>query len=51
MSFRFFLQPTMAILFAIRDGIKDARTGRSPYVWTILHKPEERRARLRAANV
>lgn len=46
MSFRFLLQPTMAILFAIRDGIKDAHTGRSPYFWTILHDPVQRRARL-----
>lgn len=47
MSFRFALQPAMAILFAIRDGIKDARTGRSPYFWTVLHIPEKRGPRLR----
>ena len=47
MSFRFLLQPTMAIIFAIRDGIKDAHTGQSPYFWTILHNPAERSARLK----
>jgi hypothetical protein len=47
LSFRFILQPVMATLLGIRDGIKDARTGRSPYFWTVLHNPAERRARLR----
>jgi hypothetical protein len=46
MSFRFILQPTMAAVLAIRDGIKDARTGRSPYFWTVLHDREKRAARL-----
>ena len=30
MSFRFILQPIMVAIVAIHDGIKDARTGRSP---------------------
>ncbi|RNJ45836.1 hypothetical protein B5V01_11135 [Mesorhizobium erdmanii] len=47
LALRFLLQPAMATLFAIRDGIKDAREGRSPYFWTVLSKPDERRARLR----
>ncbi|GLS39435.1 hypothetical protein GCM10010869_50320 [Mesorhizobium tianshanense] len=46
LALRFLLQPVMATLFAIRDGIKDARDGRSPYFWTVLSKPDERRARL-----
>ncbi len=37
----------MAAILAIRDGIKDARTGRSPYFWTVLTSPEERGGRLR----
>lgn len=32
MMFRFFLQPTMALLMALRDGIKDAKAGRKPYL-------------------
>jgi hypothetical protein len=36
MTFRFILQPIMASLVAWRDGARDARTGRSPYLWTIL---------------
>jgi hypothetical protein len=48
MAFRFILQPTMAAIAAIHDGRRDARLGRTPYVWTMLHRPEERLARLRA---
>lgn len=47
LGLRFLLQPTMAAIFAIGDGIKDARTGRSPYFWTVLFHPGERGARLR----
>ena len=47
MAFRFILQPVMVAIAAIRDGIKDARTGRSPYFWTVLSKPHERVERLR----
>ena len=47
MKFRFILQPSMAAIVAIRDGRKDARTGHSPYFWTVLRKPQERVPRLR----
>ena len=47
LSFRFILQPVMAALLAVRDGIKDARTGRSPYFWTVLSDVHKRNARLR----
>ncbi|HEY4136551.1 MAG TPA: hypothetical protein VGO34_15200 [Alphaproteobacteria bacterium] len=47
MAFRFVLQPVMAVIFATRDGIKDARTGRSPYFWTILSSSGERGGRIR----
>jgi hypothetical protein len=36
MTFRFILQPIMASIVAWRDAVKDARTGRSPYLWTLL---------------
>jgi hypothetical protein len=42
MTFRIILQPTMAILLAIRAGMKDAREGRPPYFWTILTDPAQR---------
>ena len=47
LAFRFLLQPAMSTIFAVRDGIKDARKGRSPYFWTVLSDPNERRVRLR----
>ncbi len=39
----------MAAILAIRDGIKDARTDRSPYFWTVLHDSQARNARLEEA--
>jgi hypothetical protein len=36
MTFRFILQPAMAAIAALRDGIKDARLGRRAYLWAIL---------------
>jgi len=46
MSFRFFLQPGMALLMALRDGVRDAKTGRRPYFWKILNDPSARRGSL-----
>ena len=37
MMFRFILQPTMAIIAALRDGIRDARLGRRPYLWALIY--------------
>jgi len=37
MTFRFFLQPTMALITALIDGIKDAKAGRTPYAWLLTH--------------
>lgn len=37
MTFRFILQPGMAIIAASRDGIHDARIRRTPYFWGLLH--------------
>lgn len=51
MTFRFILQPAMATLAALHDGIKDARLGRSPYFWTIVHDPQRRARRLREGLV
>jgi hypothetical protein len=46
-GFRFLIQPAMGAIFAIRDGLKDARTGRSPYFWTIMTEPAKRGGRMR----
>ena len=44
---RFFLQPGMAILFAIRDGLRDAREGRPAYFWSLFTEPALRHDLLR----
>jgi hypothetical protein len=36
LHFRLFVQPLMAILFAIRDGNRDAREGRGAYLWSLV---------------
>jgi hypothetical protein len=46
MTFRFILQPVMATIAALRDGRADARSGRAPYLWTILTDPARRGGRL-----
>jgi hypothetical protein len=43
LHFRLFAQPLMAILFAVRDGRRDAREGRGAYIWKLINKPEHRR--------
>jgi hypothetical protein len=43
MTFRIILQPLMASLLAVRAGLKDAQTGRPPYLWTIMTDPGQRR--------
>jgi hypothetical protein len=47
MSFRFLLQPTMAFIAALHDGIQDARVHRTPYLRAILRDPAQRGDRLR----
>ncbi|MEZ4599619.1 MAG: hypothetical protein R2940_07505 [Syntrophotaleaceae bacterium] len=47
LTFRFILQPIMAILFAIRDGYKDAKSGKAPYFYALFTSPGHRREMLR----
>ena len=47
LAFRLILQPLMATILAILDGLKDARTGRPPFLRTILNDPSQRGAYLR----
>ena len=37
MTFRLYLQPTMAFIAALHDGIKDVRLGRAPYWVRFIH--------------
>jgi hypothetical protein len=47
MTFRLILQPTVAMVFAIRGGIRDAREGRQPHGWVILTDSTKRGELLR----
>jgi hypothetical protein len=47
--FRFVLQPSVAILLGIRDGLLDARAGRPPYLYNLLFHHRRRRELLRSA--
>ena len=44
---RFILQPSMAILLALRDGIQDARSGEPAYLWSLFADRANRTARLK----
>src|SRR6476660_936805 len=46
LAFRLILQPLMAIFFACRDGIHDAREEQPAYFWSFFSDPEHRRERL-----
>jgi hypothetical protein len=46
LTLRLFLQPAMGTLFAIRDGLKDARQDRTPYFWGLFTLPMSERRRL-----
>lgn len=47
MSFRFILQPAMAIVVAVRDGRRDVRLGRNAYFATLVGDRAARGERLR----
>jgi hypothetical protein len=47
LAMRFYLQPLMATLFALRDGFKDARNDRPPYFWALFTHPDQRSEMLR----
>jgi hypothetical protein len=47
MHFRVIVQPLMACLFAVLDGIKDAREGRTAYFWALFTEPAHRMELLR----
>ena len=47
LAFRLILQPLMATILAIIDGVKDARAGRPLYTWTLLTDPAHRASYLR----
>jgi len=47
MNFRLIIQPAVAIFFAIRAGLKDARNGQPPFLWTVFSNAGHRSELLR----
>lgn len=47
MSFRLVVQPMIAAILAVRAGLRDARSGRPLYTWSVFHDPVHRAALLR----
>ncbi len=42
LHFRFIFQPLMAVIFAVVDGIKDAKAGKPTYLWAVMGNPKHR---------
>lgn len=49
MAFRVIMQPAMAVFFAIRAGLRDAREGQPPFLWTVFSDQVRRRELMRQA--
>ena len=47
MTFRFILQPVMAAIAALHDGINDARYGHKSFFWSVRGDPAQQKGRLR----
>ena len=47
MSLRLVIQPLMAAIIAVRAGLRDARSGRPAFFWSIVTNPAERKTLLR----
>jgi hypothetical protein len=47
LSMRFYLQPAMSLIFAIKDGLNDAKKGGPPYFWALFTDAENRAALIR----
>jgi len=49
MSFRFILQPAIAVALGIRDGLMDAKAGLPPFIYDLVFKPKDRERQLKSA--
>ena len=47
LKFRLILQPLMACAYAIIAGLKDAKTGKSPYLWGLVTDTAQRTLMIR----
>lgn len=51
MTIRFYLQPTLALIAALKDGIRDARFGHKAFFWTARRDPAYQGGRLREGAI
>jgi hypothetical protein len=49
LHFRFIVQPAMAAIFAVIDGVKDAKLGRPAYFWELVSDPASRKEMMKLA--
>ena len=49
LHFRLIVQPLMASIFAVIDGVKDAKLGRPAYFWAVVSDPEHRKELIKLA--
>jgi hypothetical protein len=49
LHFRLIVQPAMAAIFAVIDGVKDAKLGKPAYFWDVVTSPEHRRELIKDA--
>ena len=49
MSFRFMLQPAIAVFLGIRDGMMDAKASTPPYIADLIFSPKDRERQLKSA--
>jgi hypothetical protein len=49
LHFRIIMQPAMAAILAVIDGVKDARLGKPAYFWEVVTSPEHRRELIEGA--
>ena len=49
MSFRFILQPAIAVFLGIRDGLMDAKAGTPPFIADLIFNPKDRDRQLKSA--
>jgi hypothetical protein len=47
LHFRFFMQPAMAAILAVIDGVKDARAGKPAYLWEMVSTASDRKELIR----
>src|SRR4051794_19122389 len=51
MRFRLIVQPSMALMLGIYDGLRDAKAGKPPLIWSIVFGIGDRRAHVKTLAI